>query len=325
MTNAIEKAESKTIATVRVQAMRTALDEESAIRGMVKEYVNRHMVAGTDYGVIPGTEKPSLLKPGAQKLISLFRCTPTYKLVASSEDFDTGLFSYTFRVRLVSRDTKEALAEGYGSANSREGRYRWRNAARKCPHCAKETIIKGKKEYGGGWLCFAKKGGCGAKFGDGDQSIEGQEQGQVENDDIATLANTILKMAKKRAEVDGAIALAHCADMFTQDMEDLEDTPVMAERTDTQQQAAPQQQQVTGKKSGTARVREQLSSRTARTREPEAAPEDDVLGHIAAEFDMTKARVTLRAQSVLGKTSGFTPAEIVTLRDTLRAIPKTQE
>jgi len=38
-------------------------------------------------------------------------------------------------------------------------------AAVKCPTCHKEnTIIKGKPEYGGGWLCYSKKGGCGAKF-----------------------------------------------------------------------------------------------------------------------------------------------------------------
>jgi len=34
-----------------------------------------------------------------------------------------------------------------------------------CPECGvTSAIIKGKEEYGGGWLCFAKKGGCGAKF-----------------------------------------------------------------------------------------------------------------------------------------------------------------
>jgi hypothetical protein len=34
-----------------------------------------------------------------------------------------------------------------------------------CPSCGVVgAIIKGKPEYGGGWLCFGKKGGCGAKF-----------------------------------------------------------------------------------------------------------------------------------------------------------------
>ena len=33
-----------------------------------------------------------------------------------------------------------------------------------CPVCGKDAIIQGKPEYGGGWVCFSKKGGCGAKF-----------------------------------------------------------------------------------------------------------------------------------------------------------------
>jgi hypothetical protein len=37
------------------------------------------------------------------------------------------------------------------------------------------------------------------------------------------MVNTILKMAKKRALVDGAIALARCSDIFTQDIEDIVD------------------------------------------------------------------------------------------------------
>ena len=64
-----------------------------------------------------------------------------------------------------------------------------------------------------------KKGGCGAKFGDGDHSIEGQSSERVENPDAADLDNTILKMAKKRSLVDAAISLVRCSDMFTQDVD----------------------------------------------------------------------------------------------------------
>jgi hypothetical protein len=206
--------------TPRAIVMAEALKEDSEQRALLQAYVREHMKEGTDYGVIPGTQKPTLLKPGAEKLTDLFRCTPTFDLLEKVEDWEAGLFHYTFRVRITSRDAGTVLAEGFGSANSREGRYRWRDARRKCPNCGKETIIKGKAEYGGGWVCFAKKGGCGAKWDDGAAEIEGQEIGKVENDDIFTLVNTILKMAKKRALVDGAIALARCSDIFTQDVED---------------------------------------------------------------------------------------------------------
>lgn len=209
--------------TPRAIVMAEALKEDTEQRALLQAYVSQHMKAGTDYGVIPGTQKPTLLKPGAEKLTDLFRCTPTFDVIEKLEDWEAGLFHYAFRVRITSRDAGTVLAEGFGSANSREGRYRWRDARRKCPSCGKETIIKGKAEYGGGWLCFAKRGGCGAKWEDGATEIEGQEIGKVENDDIYTLVNTILKMAKKRALVDGAIALARCSDIFTQDVEDFED------------------------------------------------------------------------------------------------------
>src|SRR5688500_10024624 len=39
-------------------------------------------------------------------------------------------------------------------------------AEQACPSCGNTgAVIKGKAEYGGGWLCFLKKGGCGAKWG----------------------------------------------------------------------------------------------------------------------------------------------------------------
>jgi len=245
MEAAIVKAEPVALAgaagdTARVVAMRQVLSEESEMRGMVKVYVGTHMLDGTDFGKIPGTVRPTLLKPGAEKLLDLFRATPRFALVHREEDFDRGFgfCHYIFRVRLVSRSNpSEVLAEGFGSANSREARYRWRQGGRKCPTCGKEAIIKGKDEFGGGWICFAKKGGCGGKWPDGAQEIEKQETGRIENDDVATLFNTILKMAKKRALVDGAIALARCSDLFTQDVEDLEHPEPAGQ---AQAQTAPQ-------------------------------------------------------------------------------------
>jgi hypothetical protein len=207
--------------------MALALREETEKRNVVAQYVTHHLRDGVDYGVIPGTKERTLLKPGAEKLVDLFRCTPQFEILDKIENWDTGLFNYTFRVRISHRESGKVLAEGFGSANSREGRYRWRNAHRKCPACGKESIYKSKwpprdePDAAPGWYCHKKAGGCGATFAAGDQRIESQAEGKVENDDIYTLVNTILKMGKKRALVDGAIALARCSDMFGQDLEDL--------------------------------------------------------------------------------------------------------
>lgn len=223
MSSEIVKNEAMGQLAERVRLTKQGLAVEKEQRKLLGEFVQTCMVHGTDYGEIPGTDKPTLLKPGAEKLVDLFRCTPEIMLEQATTDFDAPLFYYRFKVKIFSESAGRVLAEGVGSANSREGRYRWRNANRKCPACGKETIIAGKAEYGGGWLCYKKKGGCNAKFPVGDKAIESQSVGRVENEDIADLDNTILKMAKKRALVDAAIALARCSDMFTQDMEDFVD------------------------------------------------------------------------------------------------------
>lgn len=205
---------------------RAILDQETEQRKLLGEYVKREMVEGTDYGVIPGTKDKTLLKPGAEKLTDLFRCTPEFEFVEKITDWERPLFHYMMKCRVLSRESGALIAEGFGSCNSREGKYRWRTEDRKCPHCGAAAIMRSKfpprdaPDEEPGWYCFAKRGGCGANFPAGDESIEGQKQGRVENDDVATLNNNILKIAKKRALVDAAIALARCSDMFTQDMED---------------------------------------------------------------------------------------------------------
>ena len=190
-----------------------------------QEFVKGYLVPDEDYGTIPGTAKPTLFKPGADKLCELYGLADDYSIESRTEQYnaDPALFDYTFKCSLTTRRDGRLVGTGFGSCNSWEGKYRFRDARRKCPLCGKEAIIKGKEEYGGGWLCFKKKDGCGAKFLDGDKAIEGQESGKVANDDICTLKNTILKMAKKRAKIDAVIAVTRSSGIFTQDMDDIVD------------------------------------------------------------------------------------------------------
>ena len=199
-----------------------AITQEREQRDLLGRYIQTQMQLGTDYGVIPGTENKTLLKPGAEKLTQLFRCVPRFTVEEKIEDWNTGLFFYRFRCEIVTQADRLTVAEGVGSCSTYESRYRWRNANRTCPACGKEAIIKGKKEYGGGYLCYKKKDGCGAKFGDNDPAITSQPVGRVENPDLIDQANTVLKMAKKRSLVDAAISLARCSDIFTQDVEDMQ-------------------------------------------------------------------------------------------------------
>src|SRR5205085_7043391 len=94
-------------------------------------------------------------------------------------------------------------------------------AQRTCPACGQAAIVKGREEYGGGWLCFRKRGGCGAKYADGDGVIESQQTGRVFNPDIADQVNTIQKMAQKRALVGAVLLAVNASEFFTQDIEDI--------------------------------------------------------------------------------------------------------
>ncbi|KKL06902.1 hypothetical protein LCGC14_2591380, partial [marine sediment metagenome] len=39
-----------------------------------------------------------------------------------------------------------------------------REPMKTCPDCGKQAVIKGQEQYGGGWVCWKKKGGCGKSW-----------------------------------------------------------------------------------------------------------------------------------------------------------------
>lgn len=191
----------------------------------ITEFVSRVLRRDVDYGVIPGTDKLTLLKPGAEKLTTFFGLSTHFQLIERIEDW-TGddyhgepFFYYLYRCQLFRGDL--LIAEADGSCNSREQKYRWREQQKTCPECRQAAIIKGKEEYGGGYLCFKKKGGCGAKFSTGDAAIEGQPVGRVPNPEIADQVNTIQKMGQKRALVAATLMAVNASEFFMQDMEDM--------------------------------------------------------------------------------------------------------
>jgi hypothetical protein len=193
-------------------------------RNMMVEFVKRAMTRDVDYGKIPGTLKDTLLKPGAEKLNSLFGLTPRFVEIKTVEDWGgtehngEPFFYYWQKCQLL-RDGV-VVGEGDGSCNSWEKKYRYRSAQRTCPTCGKPAIFK-SKNAGEGFYCWTKKDGCGARFTDNDPAIVNQENGQVPNPEISDIVNTLLKMAQKRALIAATLLAVNASEFFTQDMDDM--------------------------------------------------------------------------------------------------------
>ena len=202
------------------EALSLAIAREGKLRDLVIAYYKGQMQDGHHFYRLPGQEerKPALSKEGAYNLCSLFKVVP-YPDPPEERFSPDGHYSVKYRVKLINR-AGEVVAIGDGSCSTRESRYAYRQASRKCPECEKEAIIRGKAEYGGGWLCFKKRDGCGAKFQDGEPLIETQIVGRVPNEDLADQENTVLKMADKRATVNATLKLPLVSEIFTQDIEE---------------------------------------------------------------------------------------------------------
>jgi hypothetical protein len=229
------------LATLDQSQFMPAMSIELAVEryNTITEFVSRVLRRDVDYGTIPGTEKLTLLKPGAEKLTTFFGLSTRFQVIERIEDW-TGtahdgepFFYYLYRCQLYRGDL--LVAEADASCNSRETKYRYRESQRLCPSCQQAAIIKGREEYGGGWICFKKKGGCGAKFNNGDASIESQQTGRVFNPDIADQVNTIQKMSQKRALVAATLLAVNASEFFTQDVEDLITIPTSAAPVDSRE------------------------------------------------------------------------------------------
>ncbi|MGF7431067.1 hypothetical protein PQV03_09920 [Thermoanaerobacterium thermosaccharolyticum] len=101
---------------------------EQAVDNLKKLDQIRHKIMrpGIDYDIISGTPKPTLLKPGAERLLQFFGLGHKIQLVDKKEDWDNGFFYYQYKVTIIKQypDYEIVVAECEGSANSKEKRYR---------------------------------------------------------------------------------------------------------------------------------------------------------------------------------------------------------
>jgi hypothetical protein len=184
-----------------VETIKDNLQKIRKYQNVVKEL----LVDGLDYGIIPGTQKPSLLKPGAEKLAKIHGLADTYDVIKSIEDWDKPFFNYLVKCTLTHLVSGKVISEGIGSCNSLESKYRWRWVYEKdIPSgFSKDELIVQERT--------SKKGGYYKVY-------------RIPNDDIFSQVNTIQKMAKKRAMVDATLSACRLSAIFTQDIEDIIET-----------------------------------------------------------------------------------------------------
>lgn len=87
-----------------------------------QKVIQNTLVEGHDYGAaFYGASKPSLLKPGAEKILMLLGLSSEYEIIEKVQDYEEGFFAYT--VRCVLKKNGQIITEGLGHCNSREKKY----------------------------------------------------------------------------------------------------------------------------------------------------------------------------------------------------------
>ncbi|MBW0000073.1 MAG: hypothetical protein JO015_13310 [Verrucomicrobia bacterium] len=172
---AVETVSSKELL---IQAI--AIDTLVERVNLIKEAMKRCMVEGQHHGTIPGTRKPSLWKPGAELICTLFQLGTRYPKQSMLIERENGHFLFTLTCELFHIPTGRVVGEGVGAASTMEYRFRVQTEDRYTDH---GQPIK-------------------AKYTPYD------------------FYNTVLKIAKKRAMVDAVLTASGASEIFTQDTED---------------------------------------------------------------------------------------------------------
>ncbi len=160
------------------------------------------MKKGEHYGIIPGCSKPSLWKPGAEKLAFTFRLRAQHDITILS--LGNGHNEYQVKCTLVNSDS-EVVGEGVGICSTMEGKYRYRTEI--FDKVVPDAYWKTKdKALLGGPDCVIKKV-------DKDWVVFRR----VETDNPADNYNTCIKMAKKRAFIDAILTTTAASDIFAAD------------------------------------------------------------------------------------------------------------
>jgi hypothetical protein len=163
---------------------------------LIAHLLHEEMKKDVHFGTIPGTGKPTLYKPGAEKILSMFQIG-VFPIIHDLSGPD----EIRYRVEAIARDASgRDLGSAFGEASSSEEKYKWRRAV--CDEEFEATSPERRR----------------TKYGKSDGKVYTVKQIRTEPADVA---NTVLKMAEKRGFVGITLRVTAASDVFTQDLEDL--------------------------------------------------------------------------------------------------------
>jgi hypothetical protein len=164
---------------------------------LIQQVMKDVMKDGNHYGTIPGCDKPTLLKPGAEKILLTFHFAACFEEMNVNETDE--IISYRIKCILNHQQTGIKIGEGLGACNSNEKKYKTRTIPEKKANADEKLRIIAREEKQG-------------KYGNYIELT-------IKNNPW-DLQNTIYKMSCKRALVSAVLNSTAASDIFVQDLED---------------------------------------------------------------------------------------------------------
>lgn len=119
----MEQSQSMSVSLVSVSFNASQLATFKQGLRELKAFIHSELRKDVDYGVIPGCPKPSLFKPGAEKLAGLFSLASRTEELVREMDFDKGWVFFSHKTTITSLATGRDIASCDGSANSKEKKF----------------------------------------------------------------------------------------------------------------------------------------------------------------------------------------------------------
>lgn len=235
---------------IEYQRPLTAVQVKANVQ-LIQQVMESVMIKDVHFGTIPGTPKPTLYKAGSEKILSTFRIAAYPKEIEDLSNYDE--IRYRVKVHGLSMVDGSLIGVGIGECSSSEEKYKWRKPV--CDQEYDETPEDRKR------LKWVK--------GYGDKPPYQQKQIRTNPSDVA---NTVLKMAKKRGQIDMTLTATGASDVFDQDLEDLEGVIDVTAATEKKPPIKEPQKKAPAKKEAAQVVTIKVASVASKSGEKDGKP-----------------------------------------------------